>query len=150
MSLEWQPVLKDVISEVLETMFFSIVDFTEGECGTADFDYATQISLINHESRLEILVQFKNDFARTITANLLGIDEEEVSEDDLQDSLRELANMVGGGYHARILSKHWQLGIPLAWKTEPIEGKSGNSITGLILECFGEALGSAVVKQQLH
>ena len=33
MVLEWEPVLKDVISEVLETMFFAMVDFEDCEHG---------------------------------------------------------------------------------------------------------------------
>ena len=116
MVLEWEQVLKDVISEVLETMFFSMVEFQE--CGPADrsFDYESEIELLNHDGRMVISLRVSEEFARMITASFLGIEENQVKDDDLVDSLKELANMVGGGYHAQIDDVGRQLGIPRVWK----------------------------------
>ncbi len=73
MASEWEPVLKDVISEVLETMFFAMVDFEE--CGHIDqsFEYGSEIDLCNHEGRIVISLQVSEEFARMITADFLGV-----------------------------------------------------------------------------
>lgn len=145
MSSEWEPVLKDVISEVLETMFFCMVEFESGECGNEAFEYGAEICLLNHEGRMAISLQVSGDFARSLTANLLGINEEDVGEDDLHDALRELANMVGGGYHARVNNSDLRLGIPRAWKMSADEMNGTPTTAGLRLECFGEPVGTAVL-----
>ena len=100
MALEWEQVLKDVISEVLETMFFAMVDFEE--CGPVQsFDYESEIHLLNHKGSIAITLRVSKEFATMLTADFLGIEEHQVNDDDLEDSLKELANMVGGGYHAQ-------------------------------------------------
>lgn len=139
--------MKDVISETLETMFFAMVDFEEGDAARQPFDYGSRICIYNHDGRMEISFRVSRGFAKMITANLLGVDEEDVTEDDLEDSLREFSNIVGGGYHARIKSAQWRLGIPTAWKVAP--GESTDSRTGeteMLFHCFGEPMGAVVLE----
>jgi hypothetical protein len=147
MTIPWKPVLKDVISEVLETMFFAMVDFEDGDAGDESFDYASQICLFNHTGRMEISLSTSHRFAKMITANFLGINEDQVGEDDIQDSLKELTNMVGGGYHVRTSNTEYELGIPRAWNIAAREqAKSGTQETGLHFGCFGEPAGTALLK----
>jgi CheY-specific phosphatase CheX len=143
----WQEVLKDVISDVLETMFFSMVEF--GDCGPADggFDFGSEIQLLNHTGRTAISLRVSEIFARMITANFLGIEESQVTDDDLSDSLKELANMVGGGYHARIKEAGWRLGMPKVWKIDPGSVDTTQLAGELDFGFFGEPAGSAVVNQ---
>ena len=82
MALEWEQVLRDVISEVLETMFFAMVDFEEGGGAGRSFDYESEIHLLNHEGRIAISLRVSEEFARMITANFLGIEENQVKDDD--------------------------------------------------------------------
>ena len=143
MNLEWEPVLKDVISEVLETMFFAMVDFEDMESADQLFDYESEIDLVNHNGRMAIHLQVSEAFAKMITANLLGIEEDEVNDDFLEDSLRELANMVGGGYHAHMNSTEWQLGIPKACRIAPETKEAVSSGDVLRFGFFGEPAGNA-------
>jgi hypothetical protein len=145
MAFEQEQMLKDVISEVLETMFFAMVDFGEYGPGDGSFDYESEISLLNHTERIAISLQVSEEFARMITANFLGIEEDQVNDDDLCDSLKELANMVGGGYHARINNTGWHLGIPRSWKIGPESMDTTHAEEGLVFAMFGEPAGSAVV-----
>lgn len=113
-----EEVLKDVISEVFETMFFADVDFEECEGEGGAFEYGSETCLENHDGCIILRMQISEKFARMITANFLGVDEagaNEIDEDDLIDSLRELANMVAGGCHAHANDSDWKLGIPRAW-----------------------------------
>jgi hypothetical protein len=147
MTIQWEPVLKDVISEVLETMFFAMVDFEDGDSGEGAFDYESRICLFNHAGRMEISLNVSSGFARMITANFLGINEDQVGEDDIQDSLKELTNMVGGGYHVRTSNTDYELGIPKAWKIADSEcAENREEETGMHFGCFGEPVGSALLK----
>ena len=109
------------------------------------FDYESEIQLLNHKGRIAISLQVSEEFARMITADFLGIEEHQVKDEDLEDSMKELANMVGGGYHARINDADWQLGIPRVWKIGVDEVDTTQATAGLGFAFFGEPAGSAVL-----
>jgi hypothetical protein len=145
MVLEWKPVLKDVISEILETMFFTMVEFQD--CGPGDrcFDYESEIELQNHEGRITISMQLSEEFARMITAGFLGTAEDKVKDEDLRDSMKELINMVGGGYHARIDDAAWKLGLPRVRKIGPNRTHRDQAAFRLDFSFFEQAAGSAAL-----
>ena len=145
MVFEWEQVLKDVISEVLETMFFVMVEFQEHVAGGRCFDYESEISLLDHDGSLSISLQVSQKFAGMITANFLGMEENQVKDDDLKDSLRELANMIGGAYNAHIGGADRQLGLPGAWKVQPGSTCTARAGLRLAFDYFGEPAGSAVL-----
>jgi hypothetical protein len=138
-------VLKDVISEILETMFFAMVEFKD--CGREDrcFDYESEIELQNHEGRIAISLQLSEEFTRMITAGFLGVEENQVKDEDLQDSMKELVNMIGGGYSARINDAAWKLGIPRFRKIGPDPTRRAQAAVRLVLSYLEEPVGSAVL-----
>jgi chemotaxis protein CheX len=74
--------------------------------------------------------------ARLTTARLLGIEEPEVSHEDIRDAAGELANMVGGGLK-ELMPKPCGLSLPTV-----IIGKQYTSVIGgghIALECAFEA-----------
>jgi len=143
MGSEWEQVLKEVISEVLETMFFAVVEFEQGEASNHPFDYESEILLFNHEGKIVISLQVSEEFARMTTADFLGIGQDQVKDDDIEDSMKELANMIGGGYHARIDDAKWELGIPMARKIGPGVPDTAKNVAGLGFGFFGQPAGSA-------
>ncbi len=143
MASEWEQVMRDVISEVLETMFFAMVEFEQFEPGNRPFDYESEIHLLNHQGRIVISLQVSEEFARMITADFLGIRQDQVKDDDIEDSMEELANMAGGGYHARINDGNWQLGIPRAWKIDPGAPDTAKAEARLDFGFLGQSAGSA-------
>jgi hypothetical protein len=138
-------VLKDVISEILETMFFAMVEFKD--CGREDrcFDYESEIELQNHEGRIAISLQLSEEFTRMITAGFLGIEENQVKDEDLRDSMKELVNMIGGGYLARINDAAWKLGIPRFREIGPDPTRRAQAAVRLVLSYLEEPVGSAVL-----
>ena len=151
MDLLRQEVLRGVISEVFETMFFTDVGFEECGGGGPAFEYESETRLEHREGCVILRMRIGQKFARMITANFLGIDESranEVKEEELVDSLRELANMVAGGCHAHAGDSDWKLGIPRAWRTgggecEPVGGPCGIGFT-----FSGVPAGSAALEYQ--
>ncbi len=142
---EWEPVLKEVISEILETMFFAMVEFQDCGRGNRCFDYESEIELQNHEGSIAISLQLGEEFARIITAGFLGIEENQVQDEDLRDSVKELLNMIGGGYQARIDDAAWKLGMPRVWKIGPDLTHRAQSAARLGFSFFEKPAGSAVL-----
>lgn len=110
--------MMDAISEVLEKMFFVSVDFDRGGAPEFSCRHESCISLSDGNRRIDLSFRVTDPFARLITANLLGVDEEEVTPDDMEDTMKELANMVGGNYQSRMKDSAWELGIPATGNSE--------------------------------
>jgi hypothetical protein len=126
-------------------MFFAMVEFKD--CGREDrcFDYESEIELQNHEGRIAISLQLSEEFTRMITAGFLGVEENQVKDEDLLDSMKELVNMIGGGYSARINDAAWKLGIPRFRKIGPDPTRRAQAAVRLVLSYLEEPVGSAVL-----
>lgn len=142
-------ILKDVISEVFETMFFADVDFEEYACEGRPFEFGSETRLVNVEGCVVLRMRISEKFARTITANFLGLDEAEgdgIAEEDLVDSLKEMANMVAGGCHAHAREPEWKLGIPEAWRIEAEKEDARQDACALGFSFLGEPAGTAALE----
>lgn len=117
---QFSMMMKDAISNVLETMFFLVPVFEEGEHlrgpSQEPFLLDSTITITGERQRLRLLFRATRAFASTITANFLGVGQEEVAPEEMEDTLKELANMVGGDCLTRLPADNWELGIP---KIEP-------------------------------
>jgi 23S rRNA C2498 (ribose-2'-O)-methylase RlmM len=80
-----------------------------------------------------------------ITAGFLGVEENQVKDEDLLDSMKELVNMIGGGYSARINDAAWKLGIPRFRKIGPDPTRRAQAAVRLVLSYLEEPVGSAVL-----
>lgn len=131
--------MKDAISEVLETMFFVFVDFDEGLAVRQLGECESLVSLVNGEGTVDISLTASREFARMISANMLGVEEQEITSEDLEDTMKEFANMVGGNYKARVdINNQWELGIPRFREHGNAAGSSGS---GLVFSCYGRPMG---------
>jgi len=135
-------VMKDAISEVLTTMFFVEVSFSDN--GTPVFDESTGARIALHRRRgggsCAWILSFHLSwaFATLLSANLLGKDEPDVSHDEVQDVMLEVANMIGGSCVARLPESDWALDLPelLVDPSPPLQG--GDT---LILSTWEERVG---------
>jgi hypothetical protein len=135
--------MKDAISEVLETMFFVMVEFEGDASQEPSYSYQSRIRLLDEaKSPIDIVLRVTEGFARTITANLLGKNEPEVETVDIEDTLKETTNMVSGNYIGRISNSKWRIGIP--GLEEPAKDSSTNDIETLFF-LFGELVGEVIV-----
>ena len=83
--------LKDLTSNILETMFF-LAQETEPQEQASDYQYAVRI--VDH--RVDIIIMFCQSTARTMTENFLGMDD--ITEQDIQDTLKESINIIAGNF----------------------------------------------------
>ena len=95
--------LLDSAKEVFEMMAFMALEEIEGQ--TSEMEEATLLGTITFKGDLEGCLGICCGFncARSIAANMLGMDpDEELSDDDVDDAVGEVANMVMGAVKARI------------------------------------------------
>ena len=110
--------MKQAISNVLELMFFLPVQFVENESPVREWLPRSQVYTgatlgfsgpVSGSYYLLIPVAM----AKEITANFLGLSEEEVNEAQESDTVKEALNMIGG-HMLSLVDKPdgYQLGIP--------------------------------------
>jgi len=144
MKIESQSMMKNVISEVLETMFFIMINFDGLNSSHRAYDFESRIDLCNESEKLQIGLCVREHFAKMVAANFVGKRDEEVENEEMEDVMKELANMVGGNYMSKIASKNWQLGIPSFGRFEG--GDDSQSTTSVSLFYMGENVGMLIVR----
>lgn len=110
--------MRTSISEVLGTMFFQMVQIV-------DANSTLQEWLAQEQSLLGATLDFGGplagsfyllipvDAANKITANFLGLNADEVHEEQQNDTVKEMLNMIGGGLLSIIDQKGtFKLGLP--------------------------------------
>jgi hypothetical protein len=138
MKMEPRLAMVKAISEVLETMFFVSVDFAEWHPPSHACYCDSKVLIYDHKQIIDIRFRLAAEFAKMAAANFLGLDEEEVQDEDLADVMRELANMVGGDFLGRLGGGQLQLGIP---SFEPFEGKMDTVPSKVELSFMGDFAG---------
>jgi CheY-specific phosphatase CheX len=118
--------MKDSISEVLETMFFSVVCFPE-------ISQAKDQWVVEGKQMAAVELNFNGPFsgsfslfmpealALSLTAGFIGTDEEEVSGDHVEETVKEILNMIAGNTFYK-LGGHadFHLGIPVRRQFEQL------------------------------
>jgi hypothetical protein len=83
--------LKDLTSNILETMFF-LTQETEPQNSNKKYKYAVNIK----DPRVDLIIMFSEKTAYTMTENFLGNDE--ITEQDIHDTLKESINIIAGNF----------------------------------------------------
>ena len=120
-------ILTDVTSEVLETMFFALPeplldsDLQEQQI---TFDIRGSISL-GGPQKLQLNLFLPKQMASELAANLLGLEPDEIDDEALLDTVREMTNMIAGNFVNRMgEDAGFEMGIP-----ETSMGKATLSLT---------------------
>lgn len=139
-----EQLIRNAISEVLEAMFFVSVDFSEPtQIRASSFPCCSSIQLRCDTECVEIGIAVTEAFGKMIAANFLGIEETLVKSEELEDVLKELANMSGGNYLSRTDSGSWELGIPSSRK---LSESSDTFLRGSPMDTMGEPAGLVFIE----
>ena len=133
--------MKTSISEVLETMFFLPIDFSDAT-GMSDLwnapDEDLAVARINFSGPLSGHFIFVVPFglALSTTAAFLGEDEESVSRDHAHDTVKEIANMVAGNTFSHYDNQAvFDLGIPELLPFTELDQKRAASGDQIFIGC---------------
>lgn len=107
--------LKEVTSEVLETMFYLVPEDLEGGSPGGEGEYVVEIPIEGGGTKAAIYLSFSSNLAEQMAANFLA--EGEVSQPMIIDVLKEAANMMGGNLVSALDKKgEWKLGQPQVYQ----------------------------------
>ncbi len=93
--------MKNSISEVLETMFFLPVDFSDTVNAEEIQMSVTKLDFSGPFSGSFVLF-IPEELAVSLTANFLGKDKEKVSQDNVIETSKEVINMIAGSTFANL------------------------------------------------
>jgi len=147
--------MKQAISNVLELMFFLPVQFVENECPVREWLPRSQVytgATLGFTGPVSgsyyLLVPAV--MAKEITANFLGLSEEEVNEAQESDTVKEALNMIGG-HMLSLVDKPdgYQLGIPeiIAENEFDMNADTGKNENVIFFEAEGNHLAAGVIQK---
>ena len=110
--------MREAISNVLDTMFFQPVQFVDSKCTLQEW-FSDKQSLVGatlnfiSSSEGSFYLLLPVEIVKDVTANFLGLLEEEINEKQEKDTIKEALNMIGGHMLSLLDSKaDFRLGIP--------------------------------------
>jgi len=115
----------DSAREVFETMVFMALEEAQEE--GPKMEDTTLLGTITFKGQLEgcLGICCGVHCARTVAANMLGMDpSEEISEDDVNDAVGEVANMVMGAVKARIQDRVGNVDVSIPSVVQGLELKN--------------------------
>lgn len=128
--------LSEAAEEVLAAMFYVFAaptDENDQELDLSDGALCCRISFTGpQKGALSIVVP--NDAGRTLAANFMGLEQDEIEEAMVLDALKELTNMIGGRFLVLVEpEKSFDMGLPemrscIADEADRIAAQAGASL----------------------
>jgi CheY-specific phosphatase CheX len=108
---EMNEIMRAAIFDVFERMYYVFLEPLHDEYS----DYAMGSSIkFDGASHGELIILVSEGLAKTMVQNLLGIESKEITEQDIEDCVKEAANMICGSLLGKLdQTKVFDLSIPL-------------------------------------
>lgn len=103
-ALDLRGFISGAMAEVFDTMLSMDIDLADGDA-QADIDGERIVGSVGFAGKAvgSVSIQVKEAFARSITAAMLGMEEDEIEGDEeVHDVIGELSNMIGGDLKSRL------------------------------------------------
>jgi chemotaxis protein CheX len=114
-SLDLVAMIKTAAEEVFETML-SMSVAVENDTEKVEIDGQRYVGTVSVAGKVlgNLNLHVGQEFAKLITAEMLGSEPDEVETDEIEDVIGELSNMVGGNVKSRLCDESFtcQLSIP--------------------------------------
>jgi len=105
-----QEIMGISIFEVFEKMFYTFLEPSDVMYG--DYDVGADI-VFNGPVSGSVRILFSMDMANAMVQNMLGLEDDEITEDDTEDCLKEAVNMVCGNLFGKFDSTEvFNLSVP--------------------------------------
>ena len=102
--------IQNVVREIWNSVLGLNLSFTASPAVAGGGIYTSWVRIIGSDN-LTVLIQCSEGLARTSTANMFGVAESEVTEDQMKDSLKEMVNIIGGNIKGTMTKYHF-LSLP--------------------------------------
>lgn len=114
----WTTALRESISEVFSTMFFMVPEEDESLAQSLAGNQARGwlegwLEVTRGQDKVRVWVWAPPDLAGELAANILSLEADDISADDMTDAFKEMLNMVVGRLLTVVDSKsEWRMGLP--------------------------------------
>jgi len=133
--------LMAAIFDVFEKMFYVFLEPVGDEY--SDYDMGAAIQFIGAQKG-ELKILASEGLARSMVQNLLGLKVEEITNKDIEDCLKEAANMICGNFLGRLdQTKVFDLTIP-SFLRRPGDTVQGSNVCTLCFDSDGERFGAVL------
>ena len=138
---EVKETMRAAIFDVFEKMFYVFLESVGDEC--SDYDMGAAIKFSGAQKG-ELKILASEGLAKNMVQNLLGLEEKEITERDIEDCIKEAANMICGNYLGRLdQTKVFDLTIP-SFLRRPGEAVEGSNVCTLCFDSDGEMFGAVL------
>ena len=108
---EMNETLRAAIFDVFERMYYVFLEPFHDECSEYDVGSSIKFDGALHG---ELMILVSEELAKTMVQNLLGIEGEDIKEQDIEDCVKEAANMICGDFLSKLdQTKVFDLSIPV-------------------------------------
>ncbi len=120
MEKTWTKALRDSISEVFSTMFFLVPDEDTSLAQSLAGNQAKGwlegwLEVIQQEETVKVWVWAPPELVKELAANILSLDPDGITADDMIDAFKEMLNMVVGRLLTLVdTNSEWRMGLPNA------------------------------------
>jgi len=138
---EVKETMRAAIFDVFEKMFYVFLESVGDEC--SDYDMGAAIKFSGAQKG-ELKILASEGLAKNMVQNLLGLEEKEITERDIEDCIKEAANMICGNYLGRLdQTKVFDLTIP-SFSRRPSEAAQDSNVCRLCFDSNGERFGAVI------
>ena len=128
--------VQQMVDDLFVSMFDETVELIDGDFELADSDYLQAAIRVSGDWQAELRVIASNQLAETIAASMFGMEQSDLSKDDVFDALGEIANVIGGNVKG-IVGQECSLSLPCVG--ELLETVQSGDISQ-IYRCFDHEL----------
>lgn len=138
--------MREVISNTMEKMFYTLVEF-EGTDDSSSWKnmekIASHVKLSSEKSALFIIIVLSEPFAFQMAADFVGVVLDKVKREDVEDCIKELANMIGGNCISSTIGKY-SLELPKIGYPDEIT-INHNNCRNINMFVLGEKVGEVIL-----
>jgi len=141
-------VLSDAVAEVLETMFFVTSEGAPPAEALGEPEILAELRFEGEPSG-SFSIRITRSVAQSVAADFLGAEVPDVSEQQVLDVVREMANMICGSVLSRVESEAtFRLSTPQVSEGEPESRRALSASAELAVEVRGGAMSVAIRTEQ--
>jgi CheY-specific phosphatase CheX len=138
---EMKEIMMAAIFDVVEQMFYVFLE----PVGDEYSDYAMEAAIqFKGDLKGEVSILVSEGLAKSMVQNLLGLETGQMTKEDIEDCVKEVANMICGNFLGRLdQTRMFDLSMP-SFSQPPRKAVAGSDSFRLYFDSDGESFGAVL------
>ncbi|MGO9139650.1 MAG: chemotaxis protein CheX [Syntrophales bacterium] len=136
---EMKEIMMAAIFDVVEQMFYVFLEPVDDK----DSDYAMEAAIqFTGDLKGEMSILVSDGLAKSMVHNLLGLETKQMTKEDIEDCVKEVANMICGNFLGKLdRTTVFDLSVP-SYSQPPRKTVAGSDSCRLYFDSDGESFGA--------